>query len=120
MSLSKRWTVLGIIALLAYQTFWHYLIAKPETAAAWLVTLIFSFPLIPICILILIKHRTFTFWGGTLALFYFCHGVMEAWTVRELWPLGVGEAAISVWVIMAASWDGMKARFSKKSAEKTT
>ncbi|MEO6171628.1 MAG: DUF2069 domain-containing protein [Arenimonas sp.] len=118
MSLSKRLTALGIIALLSYQVFWHCLMAPPDKAPAGLISLLFSLPLIPVSILILMKHRTFAFWGGTLALFYFSHGVMEAWTLHERWPLGVGEAVISVWVIMAASWDGMKARFTKKSAQK--
>lgn len=118
MSLPKRLTILGIVALLSYQVFWHCLMAPPEKAPAWIITLIFALPLIPVCILALLKHHTFAFWGGTLALFYFCHGVMEAWTVREIWPLGIGEAAISVWVIIAASWDGMKTRFAKKPAEK--
>lgn len=118
MSLPKRLTMLGIFSLLAYQFFWHYLLAPPQTAPAWLISLLFALPLMPVCLLIVLKHRTFAFWGGTLALFYFCHGVMEAWTVREIWPLGVGEAAISVWVIMAASWDGMKTRFAKKSTTK--
>jgi len=119
MTLSKRWTVLGIFSLLAYQVFWHYLIAPPEKIAAWLVTLLFVLPLIPVCAVVVLKHRTFAFWSGTIALFYFCHGVTEAWTLREIWPLGIGEAAICVWVIMASSWDGMKARFAKKPAEKT-
>jgi uncharacterized membrane protein len=118
MSLSKRWTALGIFSLLLYQVFWHYFMAPPEKAPAWLVSLLFALPLMPVCILLLMKNRTYAFWGGTLALFYFCHGVMEAWTLREIWPLGMGEAAISVWVIMAASWDGMKARFAKKTDEK--
>jgi hypothetical protein len=41
---------------------------------------------------------------------------MEAWTLRDIWQLGIGEALLSVWVIIAASWDGMKARFAKKPA----
>ena len=118
MSLSKRWAALGIFSLLMYQVFWHYLIAPPETAAPWLITLLFALPLIPVCILVLLKHRTFAFWGGTLGLFYFSHGVMEAWAVRDLWPLGIGEVIISVWVIISASWDGMKGRFVKKTGEK--
>jgi len=118
MSLSKRWAALGIIALALYQVLWHCVLATPDKAPAWIITLLFALPLIPVCILILIKHRTFAFWGGALALFYFSHGVMEAWAVRELWPLGMGEALISVWVIIASSWDGMKARFAKKPADK--
>mgnify|MGYP001453187079 CR=1 FL=1 len=118
MSIAKRWTALGIFSLLAYQIFWHGLLAPPDKLPVWLVCLFFTLPLLPICLLVFLKHRTFAFWGGTLALFYFSHGVMEAWTVRDIWPLGIGEAAISVWVIIAASWDGMKARFAKKTAEK--
>lgn len=117
MSLPKRWAALGIVALMMYQVFWHCLVAPPDKAPAWLITLLFALPLIPVCILVVIKHRTFAFWGGTLALFYFSYGVMEAWSVRELWPLGIGQAAVSVWVIMAASWDGMKSRFNKKPSQ---
>ena len=118
MSLSKRLAALGIIALMMYQVLWHCMLAPPDKAPAWIITLLFALPLIPVCILILIKHRTFAFWGGALALFYFSHGIMEAWAVRELWPLGMGEALISVWVIIASSTDGMKARFAKKPVDK--
>jgi uncharacterized membrane protein len=118
MSLSKRWTMLGVFALLSYQVLWHFVLAPPEKAAPWLISLMFALPLIPVCILALMKHRSFAFWGGMFGLFYFSHGVMEAWTLRDIWPLGMGEAAISVWVIMASSWDGMNARFAKKAAEK--
>jgi uncharacterized membrane protein len=117
MSLSKCWTVLGIVSLLMYQVFWHCLVAPPEKTPAWLVTLLFATPLLPICLLVLLKHRTYAFWASILALFYFSYGVMEAWMSRDTWPLGFGQATISVWVIMTASWDGMKSRFTKKSPE---
>jgi uncharacterized membrane protein len=116
MSLSKRWTALGIFSLLAYQVLWHVVLAPSQHANPWLISVFFAIPLLPACILILLKHRTFAFWGGAVALFYFSHGVMEAWTMRDIWQLGIGEALLSVWVIIAASWDGMKARFAKKSA----
>jgi uncharacterized membrane protein len=120
MSLSKRWVALGVFALLLLQIIWHAVLAPPERAPIWLVTLFFALPWLLLSVLVLIKHRTFAFWAGTLALFYFSHGVMEAWTQRDIWQLGVLEAVLCVWVIIASSWDGMKARFSKKqiSAEK--
>jgi uncharacterized membrane protein len=116
MSLSKRWTVLGVFALLALQIMWHFVLAPPLTIPAWLITSLFALPLLPVCFLVLIKHRTFAFWGGAIALFYFSHGVMEAWTDRMIWQLGLAEALLSIWVIMASSWDGMKARFATKRA----
>jgi uncharacterized membrane protein len=116
MSLAKRWTALGIFSLLALQVLWHFFLAPPIKIPAWFVTSVFVIPLLPVCVLIFIKHRSFAFWGGTLALFYFSHGVMEAWSDRDIWQLGIAEAMLSVWVIIASSWDGMKARFTKKPA----
>lgn len=116
MSLAKRWAALGIFALLAYQILWHGILLPSENANRWLITFIFTVPLLPVCLLVFLKHRSFAFWGGAVALFYFSHGVMEAWTLRDVWPVGFGEALLSVWVIIAASWDGMKARFAKKPA----
>jgi uncharacterized membrane protein len=116
MSLSKRWTALGIFALLALQVLWHFVLAPPEKVPAWLITFLFSLPWLVVCFLILIKHRTFAFWGGTFGLFYFAHGVMEAWAIPDIWQLGLLEAGLCIWVIIASSWDGMKARFSKKKS----
>jgi uncharacterized membrane protein len=114
MNLSKRWVTLGVFALLLLQLLWHAVLAPAERVPVWLVTSFFAAPWLIVCVLVFIKHRTFSFWAGTLALFYFSHGVMEAWTQRDIWQLGALEAALCVWVIMAASWDGMKARFTKK------
>ena len=54
-----------------------------------------------------------TFWAGVLGLFWFSHGVMIAWSdpARAGWAWT--EIALSLAVIMAGSWPGLRARFGK-------
>ena len=57
------------------------------------------------------------FWAGIFALAWFSYGVMEAWTLT-----GSGRAfalavvALSLVIVGASSWGGMKARFGRKDA----
>jgi hypothetical protein len=39
---------------------------------------------------------------------------MEAWSDREVWPVALAQAALAAWVVVTASWDGMRARFGRK------
>lgn len=116
MSLARRYAALGILALLALQWLWHALLLPPETARPWLVALLFSLPILPAAVLVLLRHRQAGFWGGVAALLYFCHGIAETWTVPESWPLALTETGLSVWIILAGSWEGMRARFGKSKA----
>ena len=50
------------------------------------------------------------FWSGVMALFYFCHGIAEAWAVPGNQLAGLVEAALSVLVVLASSWAGLRAR----------
>ena len=115
MSLPRRYATLGILALLALQWLWHGWLLPPERATPWLVSLLFSLPILPAAVLVALRHRQAGYWGGVAALLYFCHGVSESWATAGAWPLGLTEAALSVWVIVAGSWDGMRARLAKKA-----
>lgn len=115
MSLARRYAALGIAALLALQLLWHGLLLPSGPGAPWIVALLFSLPLLPSVVLLTRRRPSAVFWGGVAALLYFCHGVAESWTVAEARPLALLEVALSTWVIVAGSWDGMKARFSKRN-----
>lgn len=115
MSLPRRYAALGILALLALQWLWHGWLLPPERVQPWLVALLFSLPILPAAILVALAHRQAGYWGGIAALLYFCHGISESWTVPGAWPLGLAEAALSIWVIVAGSWEGMRARLGKKT-----
>jgi uncharacterized membrane protein len=116
MSASGRSTGFGILLLLGLQVLWHGLLLPPSSAPRWLLVLLFCLPLLPSLLLLLRGKPSAWFWGGVAALFYFCHGITEAWTIEQARTLAVLEIVLSVWIIVAGSWDGMKARFSKRKA----
>ena len=114
MNLSRQFAALGILALLALQWLWHAWLLPPERITPWLLALLLSLPIVPAAVLALLRNRQAGFWGGVAALFYFCHGISESWAIADAWPLGLAEAALSVWIIVAGSWEGMHARLDGK------
>ncbi|MFT3761032.1 MAG: DUF2069 domain-containing protein [Pseudoxanthomonas sp.] len=55
------------------------------------------------------------FWAGVLALFWFCHGVMAAWSRPAEAAYAWLEIALSLLVVLASNWPGLRARFGKRS-----
>lgn len=114
MSGAGKIAALGIAALFALQGIWHGLLWPSAIGNRWLIALLFSLPLLPSLVLLVRGRPSALFWGGVAALFYFCHGIAEAWTIAQTRPLALAEVAISTGIIVAGSWDAMKARFSKR------
>lgn len=116
MSTAKRITAATILSLFALQLAWHGWLSPPAKADPWPVAIFFALPILPALVLVLLRHRRAGYWGALAALLYFSHGVMAAWsTPGELW-LGLLQAALSAVLVVAASWDGMRARFGKRPA----
>lgn len=53
------------------------------------------------------------FWAGVLGLFWFSHGVMVAWSDPVDAGWGWAEIALSLAIIGAGSWPGLRARFGR-------
>jgi uncharacterized membrane protein len=116
MSAAKRLATAAIVALFALQLAWHGWLSAPTRAEPWAVAIFFALPILPALVLAMLRHRRAAYWGALAALLYFSHGVMAAWsTPGELW-LGLAQAALSAVLVLAASWDGMRARFGKRTA----
>ncbi len=68
------------IALVALQFAWYLVIAPPTAGSPWLAIAL----TLPALLLPLLALRTGVaralFWVAFVALFYFCHGVVAAWT----------------------------------------
>jgi uncharacterized membrane protein len=68
------------VALVVLQIAWYLVIAPPATGSPWLALAL----TLPALLLPLLALRTGVaralFWVGIVALFYFCHGVVAAWT----------------------------------------
>jgi len=54
------------------------------------------------------------FWAGVLALAWFSHGVMVAWTRAPERGFALLEVALAVVIVLAASVPGLRARFAKR------
>ncbi|MDN5782835.1 MAG: DUF2069 domain-containing protein [Luteimonas sp.] len=53
------------------------------------------------------------FWAGVLGLFWFSHGVMVAWSRPADAGWAWGEIVLSLTIIVAANWPGLRAKFRK-------
>lgn len=120
MNTAARVTVAGVAAMLALQVAWHGFLLPPAKVPAWIAVVMMCLPLLPTAILHLRSKPSARFWAGVAALFYFCHGITEAWSSVSARPFALIELVLAVLLVMASSWDGVSARFSRRSAGSTT
>jgi uncharacterized membrane protein len=53
------------------------------------------------------------FWAGVLGLFLFSHAVMIAWSEPDERGYALAATALSVLLVFASSWPGLRARFAR-------
>lgn len=58
-----------------------------------------------------------TFWAGVFGLFWFSHGVMEAYAAPIVRTFALAEIFLALVIVVASSWSGLSARFAKKKAD---
>lgn len=66
-------------ALFVLQLAWYLWLFPPQTMPLWLVALLTMLPLL-LPLLAIRDVRRALLWTGILSLFYFCHGIAEAWS----------------------------------------
>ena len=103
-------------ALLALQWAWR-LSLPPTPWPAWLAALLFSLPLLAPAIAFLLRRPRAPLWAGTLALFYFCHGIAELRASPEQAGWAAAEIALSLAMVLAGSWPGLAAKLRKRRPE---
>ena len=91
---------LAWFALILLQLVWHGWLARPVHLPAWLVLAVTVVPLL-LPLAALPDLRRALLWVGILSLFYFCHGVAEAWSApTEKW-LALAEIGLTLLLIVA-------------------
>ena len=94
---------LGLFAwavLLVVQVIWHGWLFPPQVIPmGWLLALTVIPLLLPL--LAVRDARRALLWVGILSLFYFCHGVAEAWSSPEQRGLAVFEIVLTLLLIGA-------------------
>ena len=108
-STAHRITAAALLALAALFVLWFH---DDKHAVAAL--LVFALPPLLLALPAWRGGRRAAFWAGVLALFWFSHGVMVAWTRPPERLLAWLEIALSLLVIGASSWAGLRARFGRR------
>ena len=85
-------------ALVVLQIVWHGWLFPAQTLPAWLVLALTVVPLL-LPLLAIRDVRRALLWVGILSLFYFCHGIAEAWSSPEARWLGVIEIILTLALI---------------------
>jgi uncharacterized membrane protein len=100
---------IGLVAwalLVVLQLAWHAWLFPPQSLPLTLVLALTVVPLL-LPLLALRDVRRALLWVGILSLFYFCHGVSEAWSsAGERW-LAIAEIVLTV-LLIAALGAGVK------------
>jgi len=92
---------IGLLAwalLVLLQLAWHGWLFPAQTMPAWLVLVVTVVPLL-LPLFALGNIRRALLWVGILSLFYFCHGVAEAWSAPGERVLAWVEIVLTVGLI---------------------
>ena len=100
---------LALLALAALFALWfradgHYLAAL----------LVFVLPPLLVLIGVLLGSARAAFWAGVLALFWFSHGVMVAYSRPSEAGRAWLEIVLALVVVLASSWPGLRAKFGRR------
>lgn len=96
--------VLALLGLAALYAVWF------ARGGDWLGAAFFATPPLLLAVLAAARVRTAAFWSGVLALGWFSHGVMVAWSDPALRVLALGAVALALLVIGAGNFEALRAR----------
>ena len=110
MTRARRLLCAALLALVALYAAWF------GGQGQWITLGVFALPPLWFAIALVRGAGARTgFWAGVLALLWFSHGIMVAWTrPPERW-FALGELALALAIVLATSLTGLRARFSKGS-----
>ena len=76
----------------------------------------FTLPPLLLLVGVLRGNAKASFWAGVFGLFWFSHGVMEAYAAPHERTFALLEIFLALVIVVASSWPGLSGRFSKKKA----
>ncbi|GAP66716.1 hypothetical protein MBSD_n2031 [Mizugakiibacter sediminis] len=100
------WAALGLLQIL-----WHALLAPPARTSVAAALLLGLLPL-ALPLLALRRPARALLWAGIVSLFYFSHGVAEAWSAPDatVRALAVAEAALAALLVLSLGAGARKRR----------
>src|SRR3546814_9868813 len=117
---NAKLSVAAIVALWLLHAIWHFQLSPLPLSLRLVVLTIALLPGLPCLLAWLRNRRSAAFWAGAGSLFYFSHGVMEAWAAEPWRVLAFIEIALALLAIFASSIDGVRTRLERKRTRLTT
>lgn len=112
MTLSRIVLALALFALSVLFSLWFH-----DSASRIALMVFFTLPPLLLLVGVLRGNAKAVFWAGVVGLFWFSHGVMEAYAVPDERGYAVTELVLAIVIIMASSWPGVSARLLKKKTK---
>ena len=106
---ADRVLVAALLALAALFAAWF-----APTPDPWVALAVFAVPPAILALAHWRGRRSAAFWAGVLALAWFSHGVMAAWTRPADRGYAVAEIVLALVVVVSSSWPGLRARFARR------
>lgn len=94
----------ALLALAALYAAWF------ARSGDWIAVAVFAAPPLLLAALVAWRPRAAGFWSGVLALAWFAHGVMVAWSRPGERGFALAAVALALLVIGAANFEAMRAR----------
>jgi uncharacterized membrane protein len=107
MTLTTRLLLAALFGLVALYAFWF-------AREGWPALVVFAGPPLLLALGAWRGGNRAAFWAGVLALAWFSHGVMVAWSRPLERELALIEVVLSLVVVFAASVPGLRARFGTR------
>ncbi|MCL1634412.1 DUF2069 domain-containing protein [Luteimonas sp. SX5] len=99
----------ALLALAALYAIWF------GRGAEWFAVAVFAAPPLSLAAAAWFGRRNAGFWAGVLALMWFSHGVMVAWTRPAERGLALLAVALATVIVAVASLPGLRARSGKRN-----
>jgi uncharacterized membrane protein len=104
-----RWILCAALFALAALYGWWF-----AHDGQWVALAVFALPPLACALACLRGGARAAFWAGVLALLWFSHGVMVAWTRAPERGFALVAVALSVAIVLAASVPGLRRRFGAR------
>ena len=106
---SRLVLAIALFALSVLFSLWFH-----ESASRIALMVFFSLPPLLLLVGVLRGNGKAVFWSGVLGLFWFSHGVMEAYAIPAERSYAVTELVLAIVIVVASSWPGLSGKFRKK------
>ena len=108
MTPARRILLAALVALVALHAAWFGGLGDSVALV------IFAIPPLLFAIGTWLRRPRAPFWAAVLALVWFSHGIMVAWTRPPERVYALAEVALSLVIVFAASLPGLRARFARR------